>query len=75
MGLFCKRKNKETEPIVDEKKQNEVARYRSLEHQVIKELQLKTLGKIDTDYEYNAFSGEETDNTREITKEEFFGKK
>ena len=29
----------------------------------------------DTDYKYNAFSGEETDNTREITKEEFFGKK
>ena len=26
----------------------------------------------DTDYEYNAFTGEETDNTREITKEEFF---
>ena len=29
----------------------------------------------DTDYEYNAFTGEETDNTREITKEEFFGEK
>ena len=29
----------------------------------------------DTDYKYNAFSGEEADNTREITKEEFFGKK
>ena len=29
----------------------------------------------DTDYKYNAFTGEETDNTREITKEEFFGKK
>lgn len=28
----------------------------------------------DTDYEYNAFTGEETDHTREITKEEFFGK-
>ncbi len=28
----------------------------------------------DTDYKYNAFTGEETDNTREITKEEFFGK-
>ena len=26
----------------------------------------------DTDYEYNAFTGEETNNTREITKEEFF---
>ena len=29
----------------------------------------------DTDYKYNAFTGEETDHTREITKEEFFGKK
>ena len=29
----------------------------------------------DTDYTYNAFTGEETDNTREITKEEFLGKK
>ena len=29
----------------------------------------------DTDYKYNAFTGEETDNTREITEEEFFGKK
>ena len=29
----------------------------------------------DTDYKYNAFTGEETDNTREITKEEFLGKK
>ena len=28
----------------------------------------------DTDYEYNAFTGEETDNTRRITKEEFFDK-
>ena len=27
----------------------------------------------DVDYKYNAFTGEETDNTREITKEEFFG--
>ncbi|MBE6714956.1 MAG: hypothetical protein E7575_06740 [Ruminococcaceae bacterium] len=26
----------------------------------------------DTDYRFNAFTGEETDNTREITKEEFF---
>ena len=26
----------------------------------------------DTDYKYNAFTGEEADNTREITKEEFF---
>ncbi len=29
----------------------------------------------DTDHEYNAFTGEEKDNGREITKEEFFGKK
>ncbi len=28
-----------------------------------------------TDYKYNAFTGEETDNTREISKEEFYGKK
>ncbi len=26
-------------------------------------------------YKYNAFTGEETDNTREISKEEFYGKK
>ena len=29
----------------------------------------------DTDYKNNAFTGEETDNSREITKEEFFSKK
>ncbi len=29
----------------------------------------------DTDYKYNAFTGEETDKSREITKEEFFEKK
>ena len=29
----------------------------------------------DTDYKYNALTGEETDHTKEITKEEFFGKK
>ena len=29
----------------------------------------------DTDYKYNAFTGETTDNTKEITKEEFFGEK
>ena len=29
----------------------------------------------DTDYKYNAFTGEEKDAGREITKEEFFGKK
>ena len=28
-----------------------------------------------TDYKYNAFTGEETDNTREISKEELYGKK
>ncbi len=28
-----------------------------------------------TDYQYNAFKGQVTDNTREITKEEFYGKK
>ena len=28
-----------------------------------------------TDYKYNAFTREETDNTREISKEEFYGKK
>ena len=28
-----------------------------------------------TDYKYNAFKGQVTDNTREITKEEFYGKK
>lgn len=29
----------------------------------------------DIDYKYNALTGEETDHTKEITKEEFFGKK
>ena len=29
----------------------------------------------DTDYKYNAFTGETTDNTKEITKEEFLGEK
>ena len=29
----------------------------------------------DTDYKYNAFTKEETDRSKEITKEEFFGKK
>jgi len=29
----------------------------------------------DVDYKYNAFTGEETDHTREITKDAFFGKK
>ena len=29
----------------------------------------------DTDYKYNAFTGEETDHSREITKEEFLGTK
>ncbi len=29
----------------------------------------------DVDYKYNAFTGKETDHTREITKDAFFGKK
>ncbi len=29
----------------------------------------------DTDYKYNAFTKEETDHSKEITREEFFGKK
>ena len=29
----------------------------------------------DTDYKYNTFTKEETDHSKEITKEEFFGKK
>ena len=29
----------------------------------------------DTDYKYNVFTKEETDRSKEITKEEFFGKK
>ena len=29
----------------------------------------------DTDYKYNALTGEETDKSKEITKEEFLGKK
>ncbi len=46
MGLFDKLKKKtEPEPVVDEKKLEEVARYQAKDHQVIKELQAKLLVK------------------------------
>ena len=49
MGLFDKLKKKPApEPLVDEKKLEEVARYQTKEHQMIKDLQVKQLGKVDT---------------------------
>ena len=46
MGLFDKLKKKtEPEPVVDEKKLEEIARYQAKDHQVIKELQAKLLVK------------------------------
>ena len=49
MGLFnIFKKKTEPETLIDEKKQEEVFRYLSKEHQVIKDLQVKALGKVDT---------------------------
>ena len=49
MGLFDKLKKKATpEPVVDEKRREEVARYQSKDHQVIRDLQIKPLGKVST---------------------------
>ena len=49
MGLFDKFKKKAApEPIVDERKLEEVARYQARDHQVIKDLQVRPLGKNST---------------------------
>lgn len=49
MGLFDKFKKKpEPKPIIDEKKLEAVAKYQSKKRQVIKDLQVKPLGKVDT---------------------------
>ena len=49
MGLFdIFKKNKGTENLVDEKKLEEIARYQAKEHQVIENLRLKALGKVDS---------------------------
>ena len=49
MGFFDKlRKKPEPAPQADEKKLEEVARYRAREHQVIRDLQVKALGKVGT---------------------------
>lgn len=46
MGLFGFFKKQTDEPLVDEKKLAEVARYRSKDNQVIRDLQVKPLGKV-----------------------------
>jgi len=47
MGLFDKfKKINEPEPLVDEKKLEEVARYQAKNHQVIRDLQVKPLGNV-----------------------------
>lgn len=47
MGLFgFFKKQTEPKPLVDEKKLAEVARYRSKDNQVIRDLQVKPLGKV-----------------------------
>ena len=49
MGLFDRfKKRAETEPTIDEKKLKEVAEYRLKDHQLIRDLQVKTLGSVDT---------------------------
>lgn len=49
MGLFSKlRKKMRPEFLADEKKLEKVARYQSKDHQVIRDLRVKTLGKADT---------------------------
>ena len=48
MGLFDKRKKKKEPDLPgDEKKLREIAEYQSREHQVIRDLQIRTLGKSD----------------------------
>jgi hypothetical protein len=56
MGLFDKFKKKtEPEPIIDEKKLEQVARYQAKDHQVITDLQVKPLGKTNTYIEGKVF--------------------
>ena len=50
MGFFDKfkknKENKELGPLVDEKKMEEVARYQTKDHPIIKDLQVKPLGNV-----------------------------
>lgn len=48
MGLFDKLEKPAPKPLIDEKKMEEVARYLTKDHQVIKDLQVKPLGKVGT---------------------------
>ena len=49
MGLFDGlKKKKAAVPVIDEKKREEIARYQSEDHQVIRDLQIKPLGKDST---------------------------
>lgn len=49
MGLFDRfRKKATSEPLIDEKKLEEIAKYQTKEHQLFKDLQVKSLGKVDT---------------------------
>ncbi len=56
LGLFDRWKRKpEPQPLVDEKKTAEVARYQAKDHQVIRDLQVRTLGTVDTYIEGKAY--------------------
>ena len=49
MGILDKLKKKPApEPLIDEKKLEEVAKYQSKEHQLIRDLQVKSLGNVST---------------------------
>lgn len=47
MGLFDKLKRPKPEPVIDKKKLEEVAGYQAKDRQVIRDLQVKRLGKAD----------------------------
>ena len=56
MGLFDRfKKNKEPEPMIDEKKLEEVAGYQAKDHQILKDLQVKPLGKAGSYIEGKAY--------------------
>ena len=56
MGLFDRfKKRAGTEPAIDEKKLKEVAEYRLKDHQLIRDLQVITLGSVDTYIEGRAY--------------------
>lgn len=55
MGLFDIFKKPASEPLFDEKKSEEVARYRAKDHQMIRDLQVKRLGKVSTYIEGRAY--------------------